>query len=89
MYFHPDFCVLESAADLPKVKMPYPLFAKPVAEGTGKGINPASKINSRQELDKTCRDLLKTFKQPVLLETYLPGREFMSGYLARAQKPAR
>ena len=77
----PDFCVLESAADLPKVKMPYPLFAKPVAEGTGKGINPASKINSRQELDKTCRDLLKTFKQPVLLETYLPGREFTVGIL--------
>jgi D-alanine-D-alanine ligase len=77
----PDFRVVESTKDLSKVKMPYPMFAKPVAEGTGKGINPASKITSRRELDKTCMDLLKIFKQPVLLETYLPGREFTVGIL--------
>ncbi len=82
----PDFCVVESADDLSKVKLPYPMFAKPVAEGTGKGINPASKINNRRELDKTCMDLLKTFKQPVLVETYLPGREFTVGILGSGSK---
>lgn len=82
----PAFCVVESADDLSKVKLPYPMFAKPVAEGTGKGINPASKITNRLELDKTCRDLLKTFNQPVLLETYLPGREFTVGILGSGSK---
>jgi len=57
-----------------------------VAAVTLKNINPASKINNRRELDKTCMDLLKTFKQPVLVETYLPGREFTVGILGSGSK---
>ncbi len=72
----PDFAVVESEADLASVDLPYPLFAKPVAEGTGLGISPASRVNSRAELPGVCRGLLAKHRQPVLLETYLPGREF-------------
>ena len=61
-----------------------PLFAKPVAEGTGKGVSATSKITSREALDKTCRELLTRFEQPVLVETYLPGREFTVGILGTA-----
>src|ERR1044072_6572213 len=31
----PDFAEIEKIADLGKVKLPYPLFLKPVAEGSG------------------------------------------------------
>ena len=41
----PDFAVVHEPADMKNVKLPFPLFAKPVAEGTGKGIDPQSKIN--------------------------------------------
>ena len=58
-----------------------PLFAKPVAEGTGKGVSAASKVQSLQELDAVCRQLLTRYRQPVLVETYLPGREFTVGIL--------
>jgi D-alanine-D-alanine ligase len=75
----PPFAVLESAADADKVDLPLPLFAKPVAEGTGKGVSPMSKITDRAELRPVCEDLLARFKQPVLVETYLPGREFTVG----------
>ncbi len=77
----PDFAIVESVNDLSHVNLPYPLFAKPIAEGTGKGITSLSKITSRQELDAVCRNILQNFKQPVLLETYLPGREFTVGIL--------
>jgi D-alanine-D-alanine ligase len=75
----PAFAVLENAADAAAVNLPYPLFAKPVAEGTGKGITPASKIESPLELTKTVDGLLAKFRQPVLVETFLPGREFTIG----------
>jgi D-alanine-D-alanine ligase len=58
---------------------PLPAFIKPVAEGTGKGVTPASKICTADELRDGCRRLLKQFQQPVLVEEYLPGREFTVG----------
>jgi D-alanine-D-alanine ligase len=75
----PDFAVIETASDCDQVRLPFPLFAKPVAEGTGKGINASSKIGSKEVLRSVCEDLLRNFNQPVLVETYLPGKEFTVG----------
>ncbi|MBU0485955.1 MAG: D-alanine--D-alanine ligase [Proteobacteria bacterium] len=75
----PDFAVVKSVADLAGLNLPYPLFAKPVAEGTGKGVNATSKINNPKELARICGELLTTYRQPVLVETFLPGREFTVG----------
>jgi D-alanine-D-alanine ligase len=75
----PDFAVVASAADIAAVGLPFPLFAKPLAEGTGKGIDARSKIDSRKQLQSVCRGLLERFHQPVLVETFLPGREFTVG----------
>jgi len=75
----PDFAVVERESDLDGIRLPYPLFAKPVAEGTGKGIGPASKVTGPEGLRTVCRDLLARHRQPVLVETYLPGREFTVG----------
>lgn len=75
----PDFCVVENLSDIENVNLPFPLFAKPVAEGTSKGISAASKMESKDDLDSECRKLLSLFRQPVLIETYLPGREFTVG----------
>jgi D-alanine-D-alanine ligase len=77
----PDFAVVNSDADIDKVNLPFPLFAKPVAEGTSKGITALSKITNREELHRICKHILQTFKQPALVETYLPGREFTVGIL--------
>ena len=57
----------------------YPLFAKPIGEGTGKGVTAASRIETPDQLDAVCTGLLKTHAQPVLVEEYLPGREFTTG----------
>lgn len=77
----PDFALINHVKDVEKVTLPFPLFAKPVAEGTGKGITELSKITNHKNLQKVCKQLLKTFQQPVLVETYLPGREFTVGIL--------
>jgi len=74
-----DFAVIEDPADLQSLDLPPPLFAKPVAEGTGKGISESSRVDTHERLSLLCTKLMHEFRQPVLVETYLPGREFTAG----------
>lgn len=82
----PDFQVITSADEARLIRLPLPLFAKPVAEGTGKGVNPTSKITSYEQLEPLCAQLLATYKQPVIVETFLPGREFTVGIVGTGDK---
>jgi D-alanine-D-alanine ligase len=56
-----------------------PAFLKPVAEGTGKGIGPSSLCRTAAEASAEAARLIARFRQPVLAETFLPGREFTVG----------
>jgi D-alanine-D-alanine ligase len=82
----PDFAVIESEADIERVRLGFPLFAKPVAEGTSKGITSSSIIEDTDTLRSFCMDLLGRFNQPVLLERFLPGREFTVGILGTGRE---
>lgn len=73
------FAVLESAADAAAVALPFPLFVKPIAEGTGKGCENASKVESPARLAEIAAELIARFEQPAIVEAYLPGREFTVG----------
>ncbi|MDA1232199.1 MAG: D-alanine--D-alanine ligase [Planctomycetota bacterium] len=78
----PQFEVIDSLDRLKNLKLlRYPLFAKPIAEGTGKGVTPASRVSNPVELEAICEELLLRYRQPVLVEQYLPGREFTVGIL--------
>jgi D-alanine-D-alanine ligase len=74
-----DFSVVNTPDDARRITLPFPLFVKPVAEGTGKGVTPASRVTSAEQLVARCGELLEKHRQPVLVETYLPGREFTVG----------
>jgi D-alanine-D-alanine ligase len=76
-----DFAVVASPDEIAGVRLAFPLFAKPVAEGTGKGVTAASRVDGPQALEAVCRGLLDRFGQPVLVERFLPGREFTVGVL--------
>jgi len=82
----PDHRVVYRKKDILKVDLPYPLFAKPLAEGTGKGINPRSVIRNQQQLIDVCTGLLDRYHQPVLVETYLSGREFTAGIVGTGDR---
>jgi len=77
----PKFELVCRPADTTKVKLQYPLFVKPLAEGTGKGIDEKNKIETPQQLKIICENLLTRFSQPVLVEEFLPGREFTTAVL--------
>jgi D-alanine-D-alanine ligase len=73
--------IIAHAGDAAAVKLGFPLFIKPVAEGTGKGCEPSCKISNADELEFNSMRLLERFKQPVIVEPFLPGREFTVGVL--------
>lgn len=77
----PAFAVIETPEDINRVGLTYPLFAKPLSEGTGKGIDQNSKIENETQLKSVCTELLERYRQPVLVEEFLPGREFTVGIL--------
>ncbi len=72
--------IANSVRDLENISnLEYPLFVKPVAEGTGKGITTRSLVRDHESLLSLVTELLAVYKQPVLIEEYLPGREFTVG----------
>jgi D-alanine-D-alanine ligase len=71
-----DFSVVEEAAAAAGIRFAPPYFIKPVAEGTGKGISADSIVRSRRRLPQACGALLTAYRQPVLVERFLSGREF-------------
>jgi len=71
--------LISTPADIAKCNLRYPLFIKPVSEGTGKGITERNLLKSPGELKEIAEFLLERFRQPALVEEYLPGREFTVG----------
>jgi D-alanine-D-alanine ligase-like ATP-grasp enzyme len=68
-------------------RLGYPLFVKPVREGSGMGINGNSVVRDEVALREQVRWVLQTYRQPALVEGYLPGREFTVGLIGNTLLP--
>jgi D-alanine-D-alanine ligase len=75
----PEFVTVEDAREAAEISLPFPLFAKPVSEGSGKGVDAKSRVRDGDELVRVVQDLVARFHQPVIVERFLPGREFTVG----------
>jgi D-alanine-D-alanine ligase len=73
------FAVLDDDISAAVCDLHFPVFLKPLAEGTGKGCESFSKVNGQSALIEVARHLRQRFGQPVLAEPFLPGREFTVG----------
>lgn len=82
----PAFFLVERPEDIARVRLGYPLFAKPVAEGTSKGIDERSRVDDARELREVCERLLERFAQPVLVEEFVPGRELTVGVVGTGER---
>lgn len=54
----------------------FPLIVKPLYEGSSKGIWGKSVVSTPAGLRQQVRRVLERYRQPALVETFLPGREF-------------
>ena len=81
-----EFEVAATLAGVKRCRLSTPLFVKPVAEGSSKGITAENVVADRKELVRRCDALLERYRQPVLIERYLPGREFTVGLVGTGKR---
>lgn len=77
----PPFAVVHSLRDLEGVQVLFPAFAKLAREGSSKGIDQDCLARTPEALRQVCSRLLRQFAPPVLVESYLPGREVTVGLI--------
>jgi D-alanine-D-alanine ligase len=82
----PRFAVVPSAAEIAtrSADLRFPLFVKPLHEGSSKGITDDNFCQDSSELVKQATFILENYRQPVLVEEYLPGNEFTCAVLGNA-----
>ena len=61
-----------------------PAMVKPLREGSSMGIRNDSLVRTRAQLRARVREIQRAYHQPVLVEEFLPGREFTVGVLGNA-----
>lgn len=67
----------------------FPLIAKPNAEGSSKGVLPGCVVDDEPALRALLARLHAKYRQPILVEEFLPGREFTVAVLAEAEDGTR
>jgi D-alanine-D-alanine ligase len=72
----PNFQLFRSASEPLNKKLHFPLFVKPNAEGSSKGITGKSLVHNEKELRKRINIIISKYNQPTLVEEFLDGREF-------------
>ncbi|NUP96713.1 MAG: D-alanine--D-alanine ligase [Planctomycetaceae bacterium] len=77
----PEFVVVEHERDLERITLPFPLFAKPLFEGSSMGIRRRSRLADRAQLREWVGQLLGDYREPVLVEEFCGGAEFTVGLL--------
>jgi D-alanine-D-alanine ligase len=81
-----EFAVIEHTAEVDRLPFGYPVFAKPVAEGTAKGIDGGSKLHTPAQLKARCEHIVRSYRQPALVEPFLPGREFTTSLVGSGSR---
>jgi D-alanine-D-alanine ligase len=84
----PAFAVIERVVDVAKLpsRLHYPLFVKPVHEGSSKGITERNFCRTPSDLVAQVRYLIDTYDQPVLVEEFLPGAEYTCAVLGNGSR---
>jgi D-alanine-D-alanine ligase len=83
----PRFAVVRKLEELRLVaeRLSLPLFVKPLHEGSSKGITDRNLCVDGSQLRAQTKLLLENYDQPVLVEEYLPGKEFTCAVLGNGE----
>lgn len=82
------FCLVDSISDYSspiEMGLEFPLFVKPVREGSSKGIRQESVVETMGQLKVQVEQVMTLYQQPALVEEFLPGREFTVAIIGSGQ----
>ncbi len=74
-----DTVLLRQVSEIDRNKWHFPLFVHPGQEHAGIGIGRDSVVHTKKALREKTREVIRDFKQPALVQGFLPGREFNVG----------
>jgi D-alanine-D-alanine ligase len=77
----PGFAVIRTPGDTEALHLDGPLFVKPLAEGSSKGVAATSIVKRPRDLVGACTRMLLDFPAGLLVEEFLPGREVTVGII--------
>jgi D-alanine-D-alanine ligase len=77
----PDFMLMRRGNERIPRELGFPVIVKPNTEGSSKGVDPANVAETEEELRHRAQAMISKYSQPVLVEGFLPGREFTLGLL--------
>ncbi len=75
------FEVIDDPRQVETCALTFPLFAKPLSEGSSMGIRDGTRCDDRHALEQRVRKILADYAQPALVEEFLPGVEATVGIL--------
>jgi D-alanine-D-alanine ligase len=81
----PGATVLENGDEPLADDLRFPLIVKPLREGSSMGVTRRSVVAGETELRASTRALIEKYRQPVLVEEYVAGREVTVGLIGNPQ----
>jgi len=79
-----EFHVCSSLEEANKISFHYPVILKPNEEGSSMGINEDNVVQDVAHFRPKLKQMLKDYRQGILIEQFIQGREFSVGVLGRA-----
>jgi D-alanine-D-alanine ligase len=80
----PRFITVTDIKEINNFDVPFPLILKPNEEGSSMGINEDNVVNDMADLNSKLKKMLETYKQSILVEQFIQGREFSVGLLGKS-----
>ncbi|MEK7622517.1 MAG: hypothetical protein AAB430_01475 [Patescibacteria group bacterium] len=77
----PAHQIISSCSDMINPKLRYPLFPKLNQEHSSLGVDQNSICKNERELQAKIKDLITTFKQPILIDEFIAGIEVTASVL--------
>lgn len=77
----PRFQLFTTSHETLDEQLRFPLIVKPNCEGSAKGINKKNVVYNKEELHARVNEISKDYKQEVLVEEFIEGKELTVGIL--------
>jgi len=79
------FTVVHSADELEDARVRFPSIVKPLHEGSSKGVYNSCVVRDTTELEREVNTVFDVYREPALIEEFLPGREFTVALLGNGE----